>query len=147
MRLTIVLWAAGLAAGGPLLQKAAGFLRWLCMAGFKALLTVFTMYITMSGVMSAGADAAAAKAARVTISGVVPVLGSILSDASDTLLAGARALKNGVGVMGMIGAVAVCLLVWLLARTGLWLTPEVLEQTRLAGAIAGWLGLAAPVSL
>ena len=45
------------------------------------------------------------------------------------------------------GAVAVCLLVWLLARTGLWLTPEVLEQTRLAGAIAGWLGLAAPVSL
>ncbi len=109
VRLTIVLWAAGLAAGGPLLQKAAGFLRWLCMAGFKALLTVFTMYITMSGVMSAGADAAAAKAARVTISGVVPVLGSILSDASDTLLAGARALKNGVGVMGMIGAVAVCL--------------------------------------
>lgn len=109
VRLTIVLWAAGLAAGGPLLQKAAAFVRWLCMAAFKALLTVFTMYITMSGVMSAGADAAAAKAARVTISGAVPVLGSILSDASDTLLAGARVLKNGIGVMGMIGAVAVCL--------------------------------------
>ena len=67
------------------------------------------MYITMSGVMSSGADAAAVKAARVTISGVVPVLGSILSDASDTLLTGARVLKNGVGVFGMIAAVAVCL--------------------------------------
>ena len=40
VRLTIVLWAAGLAAGGPLLQKAAGLIRWLCMAAFKALLTV-----------------------------------------------------------------------------------------------------------
>lgn len=109
VRMTIVLWAAGLAAGNTLLQKAAGFLRWLCMAVFKVLLSVFLLYLAMSGVMSAGADAAAAKAARVTISGVVPVLGSILSDASDTLLTGARVLKNGVGVMGMLGAVSICL--------------------------------------
>ena len=109
IRLFIILWAAGLMSENPTLQKAAGFLRWLCFASFKILLIGFTMYITMSGVMSSGADAAAVKAARVTISGVVPVLGSILSDASDTLLTGARVLKNGVGVFGMIAAVAVCL--------------------------------------
>lgn len=45
------------------------------------------------------------------------------------------------------GAVVLCLLVWGLSRMGLVLTPEVLEETRLAGAIAGWLGAAAPVSL
>ena len=105
IRLFIILWAAGLMSENPTLQKAAGFLRWLCFASFKILLIGFTMYITMSGVMSSGADAATVKAARVTISGVVPVLGSILSDASDTLLTGARVLKNGVGVFGMIAAV------------------------------------------
>ena len=61
IRLFIILWAAGLMSENPTLQKAAGFLRWLCFASFKILLIGFTVYITMSGVMSSGADAAAVK--------------------------------------------------------------------------------------
>lgn len=109
VNLYILVSAAGLIAQNPLLHKIAACARWLCIAGFKVLLTVFTMYITMSGILSSGADAAATKAAKVTISGVVPVLGSIISDASDTLLAGARVLKNGIGIFGMVAAVAICL--------------------------------------
>ncbi len=107
--LYILVSAAGLIAQNPLPQKIAALGRWLCLAGFKGLLTVFTFYLTMSGILSAGADAATTKAAKVTISGVVPVLGSILSDASDALLTGARVLKNGIGILGMVAAIAICL--------------------------------------
>ena len=109
VNLYIVVTAAGLIAQNPLLRKVAQCIRWACMGGYKILLMIFTMYITMSGILSAGADAAATKAAKVTISGVVPVLGTILADASDTLLTGARVLKNGIGIFGMVAAVAICL--------------------------------------
>lgn len=141
VNLYILLSAAGLIAQNPLLKKIASGARWLCIAGFKVLLTVFTMYITMSGILSSGADAAATKAAKVTISGVVPVLGSIISDASDTLLAGARVLKNGIGIFGMVAAVAVCLVPFVRALCYLMVykVTAALGSTFAGGAVAQML--------
>lgn len=108
--LFILIYAAAQITGNQLIIKVPRLIKWSVMACYKIALTLFTIYITMTGVLSGGADVLATKAARVTISGVVPVLGGILADSADTLLAGATMLKNSIGVFGMAAAVAVCLL-------------------------------------
>ena len=47
-------------------------------------------YLTASGAIAGSADAAAVKAAKMTISRAIPVVGGILSDAAETVLAGAE---------------------------------------------------------
>ncbi|MBS5136482.1 MAG: stage III sporulation protein AE, partial [Oscillospiraceae bacterium] len=53
------------------------------------------------------------KAAKLTISGMVPVVGGILSDAAETVLAGAGILRNTVGIFGMLGVLALCVVPFL----------------------------------
>ena len=66
-------------------------------------------YLTASGVVAGTADAAAVKAARLAISGSIPVVGGILSDAAETVLASAGVLRGTVGVFGMVTVLGVCL--------------------------------------
>jgi stage III sporulation protein AE len=61
----------------------------------------------ITGVVSGSADAAALKAAKLTFSGVVPVVGGILSDASEAVLVGAGLVKNAVGVYGLLAVLAI----------------------------------------
>lgn len=75
----------------------------------KTLLTMYTTYMSITGVVSGTTDAAALKAAKVTISSIVPVVGGILSDASESVLVGAGVLKNATGVYGILAVLAVCL--------------------------------------
>ena len=75
----------------------------------RVVLFVFTGYLTVTGVISGSADAAAVRATKAAVSGMVPVVGSILSDASETLLASASALKSSMGVFGMLAVLAICL--------------------------------------
>lgn len=108
--LHIVLSAAGLIAENPMLQGAASMLRKGALGFFKYFLMLYTGYVSMSGLISSGTDAVTLRTAKVTISGSVPVLGTIVSDVSDALLSGAVILKNAVGIYGFIGALAICLL-------------------------------------
>lgn len=75
----------------------------------KTLLTVFTTYMSITGVVSGTTDAAALKATKVTISSVVPVVGGILSDASEAVLVSAGVLKNAAGIYGIFALLAICL--------------------------------------
>ena len=75
----------------------------------KILLYAFTGYISVTGVVSGTADAAALKVAKMTISGMVPVVGGILSDASEAVLVGAGTVKNATGVYGMFAVMAMAL--------------------------------------
>ncbi len=95
--------------GNELMKKGKALIRWAAVGFYKILLTLFFTYLTMTGILSSAADTAAAKTARVTISGVVPVLGSVLADASETILAGASFIKGAVGVIGAGAAIYVCL--------------------------------------
>ena len=52
-------------------------------------------------------DAAAIKAAKITISSSVPVVGGILSDASEALLAGIGIAKSTAGVTGLLIILAI----------------------------------------
>ena len=70
------------------------------------LLTAFTAYLTISGAVSGTADAAAPQGGKFAISGTVPVVGGILSDAASTILVGASILKNAIGVFGTLAVFA-----------------------------------------
>lgn len=95
------------ALGDKLLSKLKALLRWAMEWALKLTLYTFTGYMTVTGVVSGTADAAASRAARIAISGAVPVVGGILSDASEAVLLSAAALGSGAGVWGILTVAAV----------------------------------------
>lgn len=70
---------------------------------------VFTIYLSVGGILAGSADGAAVKVAKAAVSSAIPVVGSILSDVSESVLAGAGAAKNTVGVFGMLVILAACM--------------------------------------
>lgn len=99
--------------GNDGLKRIAGILKWTVTSILAVLLLVFVGYLTVSGVIAGTADAAAIKVAKFTVSSMVPVVGSILSDAAETVLAGAGILKNAVGVFGMLAILSMCVVPFL----------------------------------
>lgn len=100
--------AAYAAVGNPGLKRVAELLRWVVTAALRGLLAVFVAYLTVSGAAAGTADAAALKAAKTAISGLVPVVGGIISGTAETILAGAGVLKNTVGLFGMLAVLGIC---------------------------------------
>ena len=141
--LHIIFLAAGRIAENNLLGGLADILCRSALGFFKYFLMLYTGYISISGLISSGADALALRTAKTTISGSVPVLGSVISDVSEALLSGAVVLKNSIGVYGFIGAVALCLAPFISAALRFW-TFKVLAMVaagmsggRLAGLLSG----------
>ncbi len=71
-------------------------------------LLLFTVYLSTVRVVAGAADGASVKVAKAAISGVVPVVGGIIAEAAETVLAGAGMLKNTIGVFGMLAILAAC---------------------------------------
>lgn len=92
-----------------MLKKAKDFIKWGMTWCLKIVLYVFTGYMSITGVISGAVDASALKAAKLTISGVVPVIGKILADATDTVLVSAGIMKGTAGVYGVLAIIAVCI--------------------------------------
>ena len=86
-----VAWAA---LGNDGLKRIGGLLKWLITILLSVVLLAFIAYLNLSGVISGGADAATVKAAKFTISNLVPVVGGVISDTAETLLAGASVLRK-----------------------------------------------------
>ena len=95
------------AVGDSLMKKMGDFIKWLSTWGLKLILYAFTGYISITGVVTGTADQTALKAAKVALGGVVPVVGGILSDASETILIGAAVVKNAIGVYGLLVLLAI----------------------------------------
>jgi len=102
MYLFLGLAIANAATGIALLGKLRDFCKWLMTWVLKSALYVFTGFLSVTGVVSGATDAAAMKAAKIAISGAVPVVGGILSDASEAVLVGAGILKNSAGIYGLL---------------------------------------------
>ena len=73
----------------------------------KTFLYLYTGFISITGVVSGATDAAALKATKLTISSMVPVVGGILSDASEAVLVSAGAIKNAAGIYGLFAILAI----------------------------------------
>lgn len=97
------------ALGEPMLDKLQKFAKWLITWTLKTVMYVFTGYMTITGVVSGATDQSALKAMKLTISGMVPVVGGIMSDASEAILVSAGVVKNSVGIYGMIAMIAIAI--------------------------------------
>ena len=91
---------------GELLKKAVGWI-------LSGLLVLFTTYLTISGAIAGAADAQAVKLAKSAVSAAVPVVGGILSEAADSVLAGAGLLRGMVGTVGTLALLGTCLVPFL----------------------------------
>ena len=104
--------AAG-SLGEQMLHKLKGIAKqviiWVC----KTVLYAFTGYLSITGVVSGTTDAAALKAAKLAISGCIPVVGSILSDASESILVSAGIMKNAAGIYGILAFIAISIVPFL----------------------------------
>lgn len=107
--LFLVLAIANSAIKEDVLKKMRDLIKSAVSWLLKTVLTVFTTYMSITGVVSGTTDAAALKATRVTISSVVPVVGGILSDASEAVLVSAGMLKNAAGIYGILAVLSVFL--------------------------------------
>ena len=97
---------AGSAIGEGFFRNLADGVKHLLTWLLKTLLIVFTTYMSVTGVVSGTTDAAALKTAKVTLSSVVPVVGGILSDASESVLVSMGILKNTAGIYGILAVLA-----------------------------------------
>lgn len=73
----------------------------------KFSLGAFVSYITVVGLVSGSVDKAGLKTAQLA-AGAVPVVGGIISQAAETVVAGASVIKNVVGVFGLLVLLSAC---------------------------------------
>lgn len=97
------------AIGNDGLKQLGAMLKWLATTVLTAVMLAFVAYLSLSGVVAGSADAMSIKAAKFAISGAIPVIGGILADASETILASAGVLRGSVGVFGAITVLGLCL--------------------------------------
>ena len=111
--LPLVYCYIALAAAGALLPRGgldvlAGGVKKLISWGACGVTLLFTAFLTVSNVLMGSADKAAVKAGSFVISNAVPVVGGILSEATEAVLAGAGVLRGTVGTLGVLAVLAVC---------------------------------------
>ena len=105
----VAAFTAYAAVGNQGLKKLAQVLKWVVTRSLTALLLFFVTYLTVSGTLAGTTDAAVLKTAKTAIATVVPVVGGIISNAAQTLLVGAGAMKNTVGLFGFLAVLGICL--------------------------------------
>lgn len=81
--------------------------KWVATTFMTLFTIIFSGYIGLTGIVTSGVDAVAARTARTVISATLPVVGGIISDAAATVLAAARLIKNSSGALSLV---AVCAL-------------------------------------
>ena len=105
----VAVTCAEAAVGNEGLSRLAALLKGVVTFFLTGMLLIFVGYLTASGAVAGNVDMAQIKAAKMAISRVVPVVGGILADASETVLAGAGVLKGTVGVVGLLVVLTICL--------------------------------------
>lgn len=128
------------AMGNNMLSELREFIGWVITKSLRFLIYIFLAFMTVTGVIGGTNDAAAVKATKAAVSGMIPVVGSILSDASETLLSSAALMKNSVGVLGMLAVLALCLVP--LLRVGIQYL-----LLKVTSAVGGTVGLPSHVKL
>ena len=106
--LYIAVATANAAMDNQQLASIRDFLAWLITGSLKLILYVYTGYIAISGIVSGAADALSVKATKLALGGMIPVVGSIIADASETVVLSASVMKSSMGVFGMLAVLGFC---------------------------------------
>ncbi len=161
--LFLVLSVAESALGLDQLSRLRDFVKWLLVTGVKILMWSYSAILTMTGLISGTLDGQKLRSVRSAISGMVPVVGNIVSEASASLLSAASLLRAGVGLYGMLAVFGICLgpffrmaLQYLLLRLGTALcglfgkgsqSPLLEKMTQAVGMMLALTGIACLLSL
>ena len=94
--------SAGSCLQEPRLAAIAKWLKGIVTWSLTTTLLLFTTYLSVAHVLTGATDAAAVKMTKTAISASVPVVGSVISDAAETVLAGAALVKNTIGIYGVL---------------------------------------------
>ena len=78
--------------------------------GLGVVLTLFVSVLSLEGSLTSNVDGVTAKTAKSAVSTLVPVVGKILGDATDTVLGCGSILKNATGIVGVIVILAICII-------------------------------------
>jgi stage III sporulation protein AE len=130
------------AVGNPGLQRISALLKWAVTTALTLVLTAYVTWLTASSAIAGAADALAAKTTRAAISGMIPVVGGILSSATETVVAGAGLVKNAIGVYGLLATLGICLLPFLQLGVHylVYKVTAALAATLSGGRLAGLIG-------
>lgn len=74
-------------------------IKWI----FGLTITVFSIFLSIQGLTSATFDGVSIKAAKYALSNSIPIVGGLLRDGFDIVVAGSVLIKNSVGVVCIIG--------------------------------------------
>ena len=105
--------------------------------------TVYTGVLSVQTIVANSAEMAGGKAAKMLVSGAIPIVGSAFSDAFSVIVSGAALVKNGVGAFGLLASLAIFLplcikaAAWLLICFCAGLAAEVLGLKPLASFLNG----------
>jgi len=100
---------ANAAVGSGALKTAARLMKSACTLLLGGLTTAFALWLSVSGVVTGSADAAATRLTKTVLSSSLPVVGRILSDASGTLAAAAGSVRSLCGSFGLLAVLCICL--------------------------------------
>lgn len=134
---------AGAALGKDSLSKVAELLKWACTVGLGLMITAFTAYLSITGIISGKADEMAARMTKSALGALLPVVGSAISEAAGTLVAGAGMVRNSIGVFGLLAVLSVCAIPFLrlgahyLVYKGTAALSEALTDKRMGDLIGG----------
>lgn len=90
------------------LKTCQRFSKWLATTFMTVFTILFSGYIGLTGIVTSGVDAVAARTARTVISTALPVVGGIISDAAATVLSAAGMIKNSTGALSLVAVAALC---------------------------------------
>lgn len=90
------------------LSELARLLKWGITTTLTTLLLAYTGYLSLTSAAAAGADAVTIRLTRTVISSMVPVVGGILSGATETVLSGVTVVRNLVGTFGVVAVLGFC---------------------------------------
>ena len=127
----------------PILSCVQKLCKWAASTLMTGMTIAFTTYISMVGAIGSAVDTAAVKTARSFISGTLPVVGGMISDASAMVLSAAGVVKSCAGVFGLIAAAAICvgpfalLSVKMLLLKGVAAVADSMESGRLSMMFSG----------
>ena len=72
-------------------------------------MTLFVTVLSLEGSITETVDGVTAKTTKAAVSTVIPVVGKILGDATDSVIGCAGIIKNSIGVVGIIVVAGICL--------------------------------------
>lgn len=83
-------------------EKLGKFFKKSVMYILEFVMIIFLGVLSLEGTLTSSVDGITAKIAKTAVSNVVPVVGKLISDATDSVIGGVSITKNAVGVIGIL---------------------------------------------